>query len=62
MAVEAVRVALQCPHCKAQHIDKNTEKFAYADTPHTRHLCLRNDGGCGRFFYTKAATIGVGVP
>ena len=46
-----------CPHCSTQHIDQGP----YTEKPHTRHLCLKADGGCGRFFFTKKANIGVAV-
>lgn len=47
-----------CPQCGAQHIDRNTDSFPFAEKNHSMHLCLKADGGCGRRFFTKA-NIGV---
>lgn len=46
-----------CPHCGVQHIDHGE----WAEKNHSRHLCQRRDGGCGRFFFTKA-NVGVASP
>lgn len=43
-------VYLECPHCKAPHLDKDW----YAANPHKRHLCSY----CGRNFNVKEPNIG----
>lgn len=49
---------IRCPHCKHQHIDRDTPTFAFSKENHGMHLCTKADGGCGRQFYTKP-NIGV---
>lgn len=49
------KASVVCPHCGVQHVDQGK----WAEKNHTRHLCLKADGGCGRFFFTKEANVGV---
>lgn len=50
-------LAMRCPHCGWQHIDRNTEKFAYAEKNHSQHLC--DNPMCRRLWFGEYA---IGVP
>jgi hypothetical protein len=50
-------LAMRCPRCGWQHIDHNTEEFAYAEKNHSRHLC--ENPKCRRLWFGEYA---IGVP